>query len=74
MDLKPAIDAFLRQSVDDRGDAHAADTALHEVVGATVSPGGGVIVDGSAFPDATPVADPQHAASPSAIPPLNLGV
>ncbi|WP_372788431.1 FliI/YscN family ATPase [Paraconexibacter sp.] len=82
LDLKPSIDAFLRQSVDDRGDAQAADAALHAVVGGAGTVGGGPpAVDGTAFLDGArddghspSVADPQHAASPSAIPPLNLGV
>ncbi len=75
IDLKPAIDRFLRQTVEERGDAFAADAALASVVGGTA----GTIVEGTAFVDpAMPVsglpADPQHAASPSAIPPLNLAV
>jgi flagellum-specific ATP synthase len=75
IDLKPRIDAFLRQSVEDRGDATAADAALAAVVGAAGGgPAGPGVVDGVAFPDAVPVADPLHAASPSPIPPLNLAV
>ncbi|PTL59173.1 FliI/YscN family ATPase [Paraconexibacter algicola] len=75
IDLKPAIDAFLKQTVDERPDALAADAALAAVVGgaAGVVPG---IVEGSvaADPAVGLPADPQHAASPSAIPPLNLAV
>jgi len=76
IDLKPAIDAFLRQTVDERPDALAADAALASVVGGR----GPAIVEGTAFadpggdPGTGGPADPQHAASPSAIPPLNLGV
>ena len=75
IDLKPSIDAFLRQSVEDRGDAVAADAALAAVVGGAgagmAAPG---VVDGVAFPEAPAAADPLRAASPSPIPPLNLAV
>jgi len=75
IDLKPSIDAFLRQSVEDRGDAVAADAALAAVVGgAGAGRATAGVVDGVAFPEAPSVADPLHAASPSPIPPLNLAV
>ncbi len=78
LDLEGAIDGFLRQTVEERGDAADADHRLRSLVGFESAPPPGV-VDGTAFADGTGSAanagsDPLHAASPSAIPPLNLSV
>ncbi len=64
IDLRGDIDAFLRQSVEDPSDASSADAQ----VAALVTPGDLIA---EAFEEPAP---PALAATPSAIPPLNLAV
>ena len=77
IDLRPAIDAFLRQSVDEPSTAYEAESLLMETVGAT--PAAHPELDAQADLLADALAGRQDAgipgvAQPSAIPPLNLGL
>ena len=81
IDLKPAIDGFLKQTADEASDAWTADAQVAELVGAAPSLGAPVPVpvEDPAFAELVAAAadDPLAAvpaATPSAIPPLNLGV
>ncbi|WP_205696176.1 FliI/YscN family ATPase [Conexibacter sp. SYSU D00693] len=73
IDLKPAIDDFLKQRADDRSDGLGADARLLELAGGAPDPamGGFAAAEDPAGAFAMPAAP---ASAPSAIPPLNLGV
>ena len=85
IELRPAIERFLRQAVDDRTTAAEADRALLDIAAAIaehggfaetvdaepVMPGPGDPVSASAGPAADALATPVAA---SAIPPLRLSV
>jgi len=71
IDARPALEAFLRQAVDEPTSAGEAELALTQLVPA--SPSAGLdLADMVADAAAPPVDHAAPAATPSAIPPLNL--
>jgi flagellum-specific ATP synthase len=75
IDLRAAIDGFLRQSVEERSDAADADAQLRAVVGHAAAPGAEDPVLAELVADAARTAAPAPSATaPSAIPPLHLSV
>lgn len=69
VDKHDRIEAFLRQSQDDRSDGASADSELLELTGSSLG-----ALGPSDFDDIAAALAPATATGPSAIPPLNLGV
>jgi flagellum-specific ATP synthase len=75
IELRAPIDAFLRQSVDEPSTAADAERLLLATVGAETAPADpGADAEADALADAMGFGTTDAVATPSAIPPLNLGV
>jgi flagellum-specific ATP synthase len=76
LELKPAIDAFLRQAVDAPSTPEEADDALLSLLAGDVAAGLAAEVAAEAVPELVPAARAMAypPSGPVALPPLNLGV
>ena len=75
LELRPQIDGFLRQSVDEASDPHSSDAELLELTASLeqfVARGQGEILDSEEILDAAERPAPTPESGPSAIPPLGL--
>jgi flagellum-specific ATP synthase len=75
IDARPVLEDFLRQAVDEPTAAPDTEQRLLTLLGDAVTAGGATLDAAALVADAAEhVADPNAVATPSAIPPLNLGV
>ena len=76
LELKPAIDAFLRQAVDAPSTPEEADDGLLSLLAGDVAAGLAAEVAAEAMPELVPSARAMAypPSGPVALPPLNLGV